>query len=80
VLLGPILKKKADEKRLVLLPRVWRSTGIICEMVDWAADDRLEVVCAGKGRATSQNIVIRRQTTVWKYFGFTEEEIADRQL
>jgi predicted homoserine dehydrogenase-like protein len=57
VLLGPILKKKADEKGLVYSMAYGDQPGIICEMVDWARTIGLEVVCAERERATSQNTV-----------------------
>jgi len=45
-------------------------------MVDWARTIGLEVICAGRERATSRNTVIRTPETVWKYFGFTEEQVS----
>jgi predicted homoserine dehydrogenase-like protein len=76
VLLGPILKKKADEKRLVYSLAYGDQPGIICEMVDWARTIGLEVVCAGKGTRYQPEYLYSTPETVWKYFGFTEEQIA----
>jgi predicted homoserine dehydrogenase-like protein len=76
VLLGPILKKKADEKRLVYSLAYGDQPGIICEMVDWARTIGLEVVCAGKGTRYQPEYRYSTPDTVWKYFGFTEEQIA----
>jgi predicted homoserine dehydrogenase-like protein len=75
-LLGPILKKKADEKRLVYSLAYGDQPGIICEMVDWARTVGLEVVCAGKGTRYQPEYRYSTPDTVWKYFGFTEEQIA----
>lgn len=75
-LLGPILKKKADEKRLVYSLAYGDQPGIICEMVDWARTIGLEVVCAGKGTRYQPEYCYSTPETVWKYFGFTEEQIA----
>jgi predicted homoserine dehydrogenase-like protein len=75
-LLGPILKKKADEKGLVYSFAYGDQPGIICEMVDWARTIGLEVVCAGKGTRYQPEYSYSTPDTVWKYFGFTEEQIA----
>jgi predicted homoserine dehydrogenase-like protein len=76
VLLGPILKKKADEKGLVYSMAFGDQPGIICEMVDWARTIGLEVVCAGKGTRFQPEYRYSTPETVWKYFGFTEEQVA----
>ena len=76
VLLGPILKKKADEKGLVYSMAYGDQPGIICEMVDWARTIGLEVVCAGKGTRYQPEYRYSTPDTVWKYFGFTEEQVA----
>ena len=75
-LLGPILKKKADEKRLVYSLAYGDQPGIICEMADWARTIGLEVVCAGKGTRFQPEYCYSTPDTVWKYFGFTEEQVA----
>ena len=76
VLLGPILKKKADEKGLVYSMAYGDQPGIICEMVDWARTIGLEVVCAGKGTRYQPEYRYSTPETVWKYFGFTEEQVS----
>ena len=76
VLLGPLLKKKADEKGLVYSMAYGDQPGIICEMVDWARTIGLEVVCAGKGTRYQPEYRYSTPETVWKYFGFTEEQVA----
>ena len=75
VLLGPLLKKKADEKGLVYSMAYGDQPGIICEMVDWARTIGLEVVCAGKGTRYQPEYRYSTPDTVWKYFGFTEEQV-----
>jgi predicted homoserine dehydrogenase-like protein len=75
VLLGPALKKKADEKGLVYSMAYGDQPGIICEMVDWARTIGLEVVCAGKGTRYQPEYRYSTPDTVWKYFGFTEEQV-----
>jgi len=76
VLLGPILKKKADEKGLVYSMAYGDQPGIICEMVDWARTIGLEVICAGKGTRYQPEYRYSTPETVWKYFGFTEEQVS----
>jgi predicted homoserine dehydrogenase-like protein len=76
VLLGPILKKKADERGLVYSMAFGDQPGIICEMVDWARTIGLEVVCAGKGTRYQPEYRYSTPETVWKYFGFTEEQVS----
>ncbi len=75
VLLGPLLKKKADDKGLVYSMAYGDQPGIICEMVDWARTIGLEVVCAGKGTRYQPEYRYSTPDTVWKYFGFTEEQV-----
>jgi predicted homoserine dehydrogenase-like protein len=76
VLLGPILKKKADKKGLVYSMAYGDQPGIICEMVDWARTIGLEVVCAGKGTRYQPEYRYSTPETVWTYFGFTEEQVS----
>ena len=75
VLVGHLLKKKADENRLVYSMAYGDQPAIICEMVDWARTIGLEVVCAGKGTRYQPEYRYSTPETVWKYHGFTEEQI-----
>jgi predicted homoserine dehydrogenase-like protein len=75
VLVGPLLKKKADENRLVYSMAYGDQPAIICEMVDWARTMGLEVVSAGKGTRFQPEYRYSTPETVWKYHGFTEEQI-----
>jgi len=61
-LLGPILKKKADEKGLIYSMAYGDQPGIICEMVDWARTIVWKWFVPEKERATSRNAVIQLQT------------------
>lgn len=76
VLVGPLLRRKADEKGLVYSMAYGDQPGIICEMVDWARTIGLEVVCAGKGTRYQPEYRYSTPDTVWKYFGFSEEQVA----
>ncbi len=75
VLVGPLLKKKADENRLVYSMAYGDQPAIISEMVDWARTIGFEVVCAGKGTRYQPEYRYSTPETVWKYHGFTEEQI-----
>lgn len=75
VLVGPLLKKKADKHGLVYSMAYGDQPAIICEMVDWARTMGLEVVSAGKGTRYQPEYRYSTPETVWKYHGFTEEQI-----
>jgi len=76
VLVGPLLRKKADEKGLVYSMAYGDQPAIICEMVDWARTIGLEVVCAGKGTRYQPEYRYSTPNTVWRYMGFTEEQVS----
>jgi predicted homoserine dehydrogenase-like protein len=75
VLVGPLIKKKADEKGLVYSMAYGDQPGIICEMVDWARTIGMEVVCAGKGTRFQPEYRYSTPDTVWNYMGFTQEQV-----
>jgi predicted homoserine dehydrogenase-like protein len=75
VLVGPLLKKKADKHGLVYSMAYGDQPAIICEMVDWARTMGLEVVSAGKGTRYQPEYRYSTPETVWKHHGFTEEQI-----
>ncbi|MEJ2047320.1 MAG: flagellar biosynthesis protein FlgA [Dehalococcoidia bacterium] len=74
-LLGPVLKKKADEKGLVYSLAYGDQPALICELVDWARAIGVEVVCAGKGTRYQPEYHYSTPKTVWKYYGFSEEQL-----
>jgi predicted homoserine dehydrogenase-like protein len=76
VLVGPLLKKKADKHGLVYSMAYGDQPGIICEMVDWARTIGMEVVCAGKGTRYQPEYRYSTPDTVWNYMGFTQEQVA----
>jgi predicted homoserine dehydrogenase-like protein len=75
VLVGPLLKKKADRLGLVYSMAFGDQPAIISEMVDWARTIGLEVVCAGKGTRYQPEYRYSTPDTVWDYFGFSEEVV-----
>jgi predicted homoserine dehydrogenase-like protein len=75
-LLGPSLRKRADEKGLVYSMAYGDQPALICELVDWAQAIGLEVVCAGKGTRYQPEYHYSTPQTVWDYYGFSEEQLA----
>jgi predicted homoserine dehydrogenase-like protein len=74
-LLGPVLKKKADEKGLVYSLAYGDQPALICELVDWVRAIGLEVICAGKGTRYQPEYHYSTPETVWNYYGFSEEQL-----
>ncbi|MFC1937979.1 NAD(P)H-dependent oxidoreductase [Chloroflexota bacterium] len=74
-LLGVALKKKADEKKLVYSMAYGDQPALICEEIDWARASGFEVVCAGKGTGYQPEYHYSTPQTVWKYYGFSEEQV-----
>lgn len=75
-LLGNILKKKADEKGLIYSMAYGDQPAVICELIDWARTIGVEIVCAGKGTRYQPEYRYSTPDTVWKHFGFSEEQVA----
>lgn len=75
-LLGQVLNRKAREKGLVYSLAYGDQPAIIDEMVDWAHTISVEVVCAGKGTHYQPEYHYSTPETVWKYFGFSQEQLA----
>jgi predicted homoserine dehydrogenase-like protein len=75
VLVGNVLKKKADKEGVVYSLAYGDQPAIICDMIDWARTIGLEVVCAGKGTRFQPEYRYSTPSTVWDYFGFTEEQV-----
>lgn len=76
VLLGPALKKKAEEKGLVYSQAYGDQPAIICEMIDWARTAGFDVVCAGKWTFNSPKFSYSTPETVWENIGFSKERLA----
>jgi len=75
-LLGEFLKRKADEMGLVYSMAYGDQPALISEQIDWARAIGLEVVCAGKGTRYRPEYRYSTPETVWKYYGFSEEQVA----
>lgn len=75
-LVGPLLARRAAEAGVVYSMAYGDQPALICEMVEWARACGFEVVCAGKG---TKYLPIYHQSTpdtVWDYYGFTPEMVA----
>ena len=76
VLCGPYINKKAIENDVVFSMAYGDQPAAICELVDWVRTNGFELVAAGKGMNFQPHFRYSTPDTVWKYFGWTDEEIA----
>ena len=74
-LLGPVLRKKAAAAECVYSMAYGDQPAIIAELIDWARAVGLEVVCAGKGTRFQPEYHYSTPETVWRHYGFTEEQV-----
>jgi predicted homoserine dehydrogenase-like protein len=74
-LVGPLLARRAREAGVVYSLAYGDQPAIICEMVDWARTAGFEVVCAGKGTKYLPAYHASTPDTVWKHYGFTDEQV-----
>jgi predicted homoserine dehydrogenase-like protein len=75
-LLGPILRQLADAAGCVYSMAYGDQPALIAEQVDWARTAGLKVVCAGKGTRYQPEYHYSTPETVWKYYGFSDEQVA----
>jgi len=75
-LLGPALRKKAEEVGRVYSMAYGDQPALIAEQIDWARGVGLEVVCAGKGTRYQPEYHYSTPETVWTFYGFDEERVA----
>ncbi|MEX0692854.1 MAG: SAF domain-containing protein [Rhodospirillales bacterium] len=73
VLVGPLLKKKADAAGVVYTLAYGDQPSLIAEQVDWARAVGLDVVAAGKGTLYMPEFHASTPDTVWDYYGLTAE-------
>ena len=76
-LAGPLLARRAEEAGIIYSLAYGDQPALICELVDWARACGFTVAAAGKG--TKYLPVYHQSTpdTVWNYYGFTEEQVAE---
>ncbi len=75
-LCGPLLAERAREAGIVYSLAYGDQPALICELVDWARAAGFEVVAAGKGTKYLPGYHQSTPETVWKHYGFTEEQVA----
>jgi len=75
-LLGPVLRQRADAVGRVYAMAYGDLPAIIAEQIEWARAVGLEVVCAGKGTRYQPQFHYSTPETVWKYYGFSQEQVA----
>ena len=75
-LVGPAIRKKADEVGRIYSMAYGDQPALIAEQIDWARAVGLEVVCAGKGTRYQPEYHYSTPKTVWTYYGFSEEQVA----
>ncbi len=75
-LVGPALRKKAEEVGRVYSMAYGDQPALIAEQIDWARSVGLEVVCAGKGTRYQPEYHYSTPETVWTFYGFDEEQVA----
>lgn len=77
VLAGPYLVRKAKEAGIIYSMAYGDQPALIAELVDWARVVGFNVVCAGKGTKYLPEYHTSTPDTVWGYYGFTEEQLAN---
>ena len=75
-LLGPVLRRKAEQLGRVYSMAYGDQPALIAEQIDWARAVGLEVVCAGKGTRYQPEYHYSTPETVWGHYGFTKERVA----
>lgn len=76
VLAGPLLARRANEAGIIYSLAYGDQPALIAELVDWARTAGFDVVCAGKGTKHLPEFHCSTPETVWRYYGFTEEQLA----
>ncbi len=75
-LAGPLLAERAESAGVVYSLAYGDQPALICELVEWARASGFEVVCAGKGTKYLPIYHTSTPDTVWDYYGFTPEMVA----
>lgn len=79
-LAGPLLARRAAEAGVVYTLAYGDQPALICELVEWARINGFTVVCAGKGTKYLPLYHMSTPDTVWDYYGFTPEMVAEGGL
>lgn len=76
VLVGPLLRERADRAGVVYSMAYGDQPALVCELVDWARACGFEVVAAGKGTKYLPEYHYSTPETVFDYYGFSRREVA----
>jgi predicted homoserine dehydrogenase-like protein len=74
VLAGPLLARDAGRAGVVYTMAYGDQPALICEMVDWARACGFPVIAAGKGTKYLPEYHTSTPSTVWGFYGLTEEQ------
>lgn len=80
VLAGPLLAARAAAAGVVYSLAYGDQPALICELVEWARASGFEVVSAGKGTKYLPVYHTSTPDTVWDYYGFDREMVAQGGL
>ena len=75
-LAGPLLARRAASAGVLFSQAYGDQPALIAELIDWARCSGFDVVCAGKGTKYLPQYHESTPETVWKHYGFTEEQVA----
>ncbi|RVU21055.1 NAD(P)H-dependent oxidoreductase [Methylobacterium oryzihabitans] len=75
-LAGPLLARRAAEAGVLYSFAYGDQPALIAELVDWARTAGFHVVCAGKGTKYLPVYHASTPDTVWRHYGFSEEQVA----
>lgn len=75
-LAGPLLARRAASAGVVFSQAYGDQPALIAELIDWARCSGFEVACAGKGTKYMPEYHESTPETVWKHYGFTDEQVA----
>jgi predicted homoserine dehydrogenase-like protein len=75
-LAGPLLARRAASAGVLFSQAYGDQPALIAELIDWARCSGFEVVCAGKGTKYMPEYHESTPETVWKHYGFTDEQVA----
>ncbi|GGH24044.1 flagellar protein FlgA [Alsobacter metallidurans] len=76
VMVGPLLAEKARQKGVIYSMAYGDQPALICELVDWGRACGFEITAAGKGMNFEPRYRYSTPETVWGFFGWTDEEVA----
>ncbi|MBX2855014.1 MAG: Gfo/Idh/MocA family oxidoreductase [Rhodobacteraceae bacterium] len=76
VLCGPLIAERARKMGVVYSMAYGDQPAAICELVDWVRTCGFDLVAAGKGMNFAPHYRYSTPDTVWGFFGWSEEEVA----